>query len=480
MKINTKNRANKNSGRNGGLMIGLIVLVAIITVFAAALIFKPVNLPIDCNIPIASQSLTRQSKQIQAQIYIDGTPSMNGFVAFSGSRYIRTLRTLSTAIDEKWQNAQTKLYRFGDNNKKLLSSGDFQQAQTAAFYPKDAANERGYPFFENSQITDVINADKATNDSLTLIITDLTENKQNMLNVFESLKQRYINADFAVGILSLRSEFNGLVYDVGLNNESFTWNTNSPQQKSDPKSYRPFYIIMLGKYANVNYLYERLEASDKEVVKDGKFVIFDKKLISSPVVLNLNSSPSLASEGIVSNINYNGVSIELNDQEKDKIHLLKLKPVDKTYKYTYKINQQAVLPNTVATFARNIKYEVEANRFDPSTKKFVRDDEAKDFIKLREVSFSNQQTEFEVEFILSKNADGVYGLNLLAFLDKLPSLPWLQDWNADEKNWKDGSKTFNVAQLFKGLHELVVTANISDRPTSDKLMAKLCFVAEIH
>jgi hypothetical protein len=99
---------------------------------------------------------------------------------------------------------------------------------------------------------------------------------------------------------------------------------------------------------------------------------------------------------------------------------------------------------------------------------------------MKQVSFSNRQTELEVELIPSKNADGAYVLNVIAFLDKLPALPWLQDWNADEQNWKDGSKTFNVSQLFKGLHELVVTANISDRPTSDKLMAKLCFVAEIH
>ena len=479
MRINQKNNGNRKSGRNGGASVVIILLVAIATLFAAAIIFKPVNLSVDCNVPIISQPSATQSEKIQAQIYIDGTPSMNGFVASSGSRYIRTLRTLSTAVTEKWQNAQTKFYRFWDNNKSLLSSGDFQQAQTTAFYPKDSVSESGYPFFENSQITDVINTEKITNDSLTLIVTDLTENKQNMFNIFEILKQKYINSDFAVGILAMRSEFNGTVYDVGLNNESFAWNTNSPKQKSDPKSYRPFYIIMLGKYANVNYFYERLEASGTEMIKDGKFVIFDKKLIANPLLLSLKESSNLESEGVISNINYNGASIEPNDQQKDKIQLLRLKP-DKAYRYIHKINRQAVSPNTVATFTRDIKYEVETNRFDPSAKKFVRDDKSKDFVKLREVNYSNQYTEFEVALTPNEGADGVYQINLSTFLDKLPVLPWLQDWTADEKNWKDGSKTYNVSQLFKGLQELVVTANISDRHTSDKLMAKLCFVAEIH
>ena len=237
---------------------------------------------------------------------------------------------------------------------------------------------------------------------------------------------------------------------------------------------------MLGKYANVNYFYERLEASDKEIIKDGKFIIFDKKLVASPLMLSLKDSPSSESEGLVSSINYNGAWIEPSDQEKDKIQLLKLKPTGKPSKYIYKINQQAALPNTVATFARDIKSEVEANKFSPSTKKFMPDDTAKDFIKVREVKFNNQQTEFEVEVNPSETADGTYELKVSAYLDKLPPLAWLQDWSADEKNWKDGARTFNVAQLFKGLQELVITTNISDRPTGDKLMAKLCFVAEIH
>jgi len=478
MKNNLKSK--KNRSLNGGIAIVSIFLVSIAAVFAAAVIFKPINLLVDCKFAITPQVLVAQSKKIQAQIYIDGTPSMNGFVSLGGSRYIRTLRTLSTAINEKWQNSQTKFYRFGDNNKNLLSSENFQQAQTTAFYPKDTASEVGYPFFENSQITDILNTDKATNDGLTLIVTDLTENKQSMLNIFELLKQKYFNSDFAIGILALRSEFNGSVYDVGLNNESFAWNTSSPQQKSDPKFYRPFYIVMLGKYANVNYFYERLEASDKEIIKDGKFIVFDKKLVASPLMLSLKDSPSSESEGLVSSINYNGAWIEPSDQEKDKIQLLKLKPTGKPSKYIYKINQQAALPNTVATFARDIKSEVEANKFSPSTKKFMPDDTAKDFIKVREVKFNNQQTEFEVEVNPSETADGTYELKVSAYLDKLPPLAWLQDWSADEKNWKDGARTFNVAQLFKGLQELVITTNISDRPTGDKLMAKLCFVAEIH
>ncbi len=478
MRSNPRNRPT-NSGRKGGLAIVVIVLVAIAAIFGAAIFFKPVSLPIDCNVAIASSPTSIPSKQIQAQIYVDGTPSINGFVAVSGSRYIRTLRTLSTAITEKWQNARIKFYRFGDNNRNLLPSGDFQQAQTSAFYPKDTASESGYAFFENSQITDVINnTDKANNDSLTLIVTDLTENKQNMLNVLEALKQKYINTDFAVGILALRSEFKGLVYDVGLNNESFSWDTNSLQQKNDSKFYRPFYIIILGKYANVNYFYERLEASDKEIIKDSKFIIFDKKVIASPLVLNLKESKP-SEEETISSINYGGVSIEPSDQVKDKIQLLRLKPIDKDYKFTYKINGQAALANTVAVFGRDVRYEIEANRFDSSTKKFTPDDAAKDFIKLREVTFSNQETEFEVKFNTSKSADGTYELKASAFLDKLSPLSWMQDWSADEKNWKDGSKTFNASQLFKGLQELVITAN-SDRPASDKLMAKLCFVAEIH
>jgi hypothetical protein len=476
MKFNSRNKRQKSSS---GLIVIAIVLVAIATLVFAVFALKPTNLLVDCKVPAIRAAVIPPSTKIQSQIYIDGTPSMNGFVTTSGSRYISTLRTLNTAITEKWQNAQIKFYRFGDNNKNLLPPGDFLKAQTTAFYPKDTASVTDYPFFENSQITDVINSDKITNDNLTFIVTDLTEKSQDMLSIFELLKTKYINSDFAVGILALRSEFNGTVYDVGINNESFIWNTNSLKQKSDPKSYRPFYIIMLGQYANVNYFYERLASSATEILKDSRFVVFDKKLLATPLVLNLKDSQSLDADEFVSSINYSGALIEPNDQEKDKIQLLKLKPTDKPYKYNYKINQQAALPNTIATFARDLKFEIEANYFNSSTKKFEANDEAKDFIKVQEIKFNSQQTEFEVEFSPSKNTNGTYELKANAFLDKLLPLPWLQDWNADEKNAKDGSKTFNVSQLFKGLQELVLTAN-SDRKASDKLMAKLCFIAEIH
>jgi hypothetical protein len=456
-------------------------------VFAASIIFKPFNLAIgDCQISTSPAKPIVASKKILAEVFVDGTPSMNGFVAFKDSQYSNTLKTLSTAISEKWQRDQTKFYRFGDNVRDLIPSANFQQARTAAFYPTEAGSENGYPFFTGSEIIDVFkNSSKPSDDSFTVIVTDLTEKAQNMSPIISTLKDKYINAGFSVGILAQRSEYKGKIYDVGLNNEQYDWDTNDPKRKSDPKFYRPFYIVMIGRYANVNYFYERLKESDKDIIKDSKFVIFDQRLTSEPFLLSAKESASLEPDGIISSINYNGVLIEpTNQEQKERVQLLRLKP-DTAYKYSFKTSKSALLQNTLPPLSdtSQIKTKIEANLVDSLSKKFVAYDQAKELVELTNVKFSNEandKTEFELKFNPKKNTpEGIYAINLSSFIEKPAALNWLSEWSADEKNGKDGSKTFNVGQLFNGLKELVVTAN-SDLPDSDKLISKFCFIAEIH
>lgn len=469
-------------GRNNGFVIIVIILMAIAAMFAAAFLLKPKALAINCNVPALSQNaqFKEHSKKIQAKVYVDGTPSMNGFVAIEGSRYIRALRSLNTAITGKWKDAQIQFYRFGDDRRDLLTPTDFLNAQKPIFYPKTPEEvSTNYPWFANSQINNVVKTDKPSNDSLVLIVSDMTENNQNIRDILESFKQKYLNAGFSVGVLAQRSQFNGTVYDVGNNNEFFEWNTNLPERKKNgDKSYRPFYILMLGRYANINYLYERLVESEPDIAEGSKFVIFDNKAIDSAIALDLQKSPPTQTDGVVTGINYKGAFTELGEPESSKVQILRLLP-NKSYSYSYKINQQAALPHTVAAFARELEHTVEASKFDASVKDLVKNDAAKQFVKAKEVKFSNQQTEVEVNFNIESGVDGTYKFIINSTLDKLPLIPWFKEWSSDESNKNDGARTFNVFQLLNGLHQLVVTAN-SDRPKEEKLMSKLCFVAEIH
>lgn len=245
------------------------------------------------------------------------------------------------------------------------------------------------------------NSGKPSDDSLTIIVTDLTEKAQNMNPIISTLKDKYINAGFSVGILAQRSEYKGKIYDVGLNNEQYDWDT--AKKNSDPKFYRPFYILMIGRYANVNYFYERLKESGKDIIKDSKFVIFDQRLTSEPFLLSVKESASLEPEGLITNINYNGVLIEpTNQDQKERIQLLRLKP-DASYKYSYKTSKSALLQNTLATLGdtSQIKPKIEASRVDPLSKKFVTYEQAQELVELANVKFineANDKTEFELKF----------------------------------------------------------------------------------
>jgi hypothetical protein len=158
--------------------------------------------------------------------------------------------------------------------------------------------------------------------------------------------------------------------------------------------------------------------------------------------------------------------------------MLRLLP-EKIYKYRYRIDQQAALPHSAATFARAVNYTVDSDWFDPAIKEFRKDNSAKQFVQFKEVQFNNQQTEFEIIFSPNKDTNGVYKFTLISYIDRLLPIPWFKEWSSNESNKSNGARTFNVEQLLNSLHQLVITAN-KERSVEEKLMSKFCFVAEIH
>lgn len=173
------------------------------------------------------------SSEINAAIYIDGTLSMAGYVNYPGSTiYSDALQDIERTIKSVWKDENIKYFKFG-NNSIELSRKEFTMLNQVDFY--DGIN---------TNLDNLIK--ELPEDNLNIVVTDLFQTDQDLDNLIGILKAKYLIKNNGIGIIGLKSQFNGKIYDVGKNSSSIEYSTTN-----DKDSYRPFYIIVLGKEADV-------------------------------------------------------------------------------------------------------------------------------------------------------------------------------------------------------------------------------------
>ena len=74
----------------------------------------------------------------------------------------------------------------------------------------------------------------------------------------------------------MRSQFDGVIYDIGLGFAPMPYQVDM----ENPETFRPFYLLVLGRYANVARYFDRLTASG---YPEAKTVIFSRHLVNSLV-----------------------------------------------------------------------------------------------------------------------------------------------------------------------------------------------------
>lgn len=145
--------------------------------------------------------------EINADIYIDASFSMVGFVTPGNSFYVRTLQMLERAFISGWpkRSNSLKFYKFGSKISKI-ERDQVLSAAFAEFYmdPEIRAQTRIEKVIEN-----------ANSDNLNIIITDLFQIDADVNLLIGSLNQKFLTKHNSVGVLGIKSHFNGKVFDVG-------------------------------------------------------------------------------------------------------------------------------------------------------------------------------------------------------------------------------------------------------------------------
>lgn len=381
----------------------------------------------------------RKSESVTTTIQIDGTPSMQGFVKnFTNSRYAQTLDLLDRASTTTWSNSQTQYFRFGTAKQQID-----RQAYLQAKLPKFYAGSN--PIFRVSQIESAITP--AAQDKVSIIVTDLYQKDSDTNLLLQKLKESYLQKGYAVGVIAVRSEFDGIIYDVGIKNTQFPYNT----QGKKTEQFRPFYVIVLGSYGNLSSYFNKIKESANNLIKSEQYVIFYPQIVSQISHFQTEQLPKLP-KGIkrLKTINDGKVLVRTSQQPLEVIN------INKNSDNNYNINYQTTynpLPYTLPIEPAAIATTSNVKSFDTQTKDFQQIESTK-ALQLNNWNAAPKQLNFVTTVNSQELNPGVYLFTVDAIPKALKDWEWWQKWNSDGVSF-DGAKTNNLLPLFQGLKSIV-------------------------
>lgn len=207
-----------------------------------------------------------KSKAVEAAVYLDGTFSMAGYVNYpSTTIYSDAIKNIERTVTSTWKQENIQYVKFGDSLQNM-SREQFLQANNVAFYQeKDTSLQT---------VVDSMDANK-----LNILVTDLFQTNQDIDSLIISLKKAcFSDSSKAMALIGVKSQFNGKIYDVGKNGLSFTYTS-----KEEVETYRPFYLLVLGKEADVRAFTENY-AKHFEDEKLVKMALFSKNIGTDTVL----------------------------------------------------------------------------------------------------------------------------------------------------------------------------------------------------
>ena len=201
----------------------------------------------------------KKTDQISIDIYVDATTSMEGFAVNTSSKYSQFLDQLEASGMSAWKNADIKFFKFGQIIKSIDRPQFLSAKNNLQFYRDPEVKKETY-------IDSVV---KHTDSKrLSVLITDLFQTEGDVNTMVEKIKEKCFANNIAVGILRIKTDFNGTVYDVP-GRAPYALNTTE----------RPFYAIVFGNNDNLESLFDVLKT--KAFVNDNQVLIFSRYIIES-------------------------------------------------------------------------------------------------------------------------------------------------------------------------------------------------------
>lgn len=427
-----------------------IKLLVILSIILALFITACNNLKNNskCNAQTSSSDfLPPPTTDVTTDVYLDATLSMQGFTnSETFSYYQQTIPLLESAVIKTWKNGAVNFNKFGDKIESL-SGRSFLEANKAVFYSDTTYNRK-------TLIENVI--ESADANKLNIILTDLFQDNADINQLVEKIKNKFIVNDKAVGILAVKSQFNGKVYDVGSKNYSFIYKT------ADDSALRPFYILAFGSHSDIAAYFDALENSGIKDFPVKERIIFSRFLTDKPVTF-LNSET-------VDIKNLNDVSEVLVKSNGNASEYKELKVVNKKKQSDFitKLPFEK-LPNTIE-FGNELEPEIQSwtcnkNENNDSnladSLSFASNPNAKNALNISAALADSKTIEFNLTVNPEKfDNEDVNCFRIVLRPQKFMLPKWVDEWNMTDEQidaWYkspasfEGSKTYNLKRFIQDL-----------------------------
>ena len=187
-----------------------------------------------------------KSDKIKIDIVYDATPSMRGFTeAGESGLYTRVLRKLESAAAKEWPGTEVQLFRFGSEVTPLTSQDRLAPLRTSFYETRQG--------FIDTHIDRAVEA--ADPAKLTVLITDLFQTDTDVTKVTKRLTNKYAAKGLAVGVMGVKGDFRGQVYDIGIYRLHFRF-----------ERLRPFYVLALGKHSDVEAYFRSWKPTSSAII----------------------------------------------------------------------------------------------------------------------------------------------------------------------------------------------------------------------
>ena len=418
------------------------------------------------------------SDRLIARIYFDATLSMQGFVAPGSTHYTRICPSLESVIVSGWRDETVSFFRFGERVEPIDRS-TYLQAGYESFYEQEHIFRRTYieevirheeqlvnaqmeanSTLEDATETDVNDTPEATIEGVTptetvnerkkegqlvVIVTDLFQDDSDITLLIDHLKEKYIEKGREVGLFGLRSQFDGTVYDIGIGEGSSLRYRSTP---GNPETFRPFYLLVLGKHADIAHYFDRLIANR---FTEAETIIFSQYLVS----------PLLSFEDAKIEKLENLIRDTIAEKPDSRLKEYRIRQRDKPSKISAKMKYE-LLPHGMP-FDSNI-FEptiiVAHNRYNSDRRKEIRQ-AAENCSEVTPTFAKNGNgdeliVDFELDSqVLPRRTVYLYKVTLRPKTDTYQVPKWCSGW--DMGTGRNGAKTLNLVNFVDGLTDIAVS-----------------------
>ena len=411
------------------------------------------------------------SDKLVARIYFDATLSMQGFVTPDSTHYTRICPSLESVIVSGWEDETVDFFRFGENVEPIDRS-TYLQAGYESFYEQAHIFRRTYieavirheeQFVkvqmevnskpEDATETDVNDMSEATTEGiaptetvnerkqegqLVVIVTDLFQDDSDINLLVTQLKEKYIKNGLEIGLFGLRSEFDGTVYDIGIDQAPMPYRSNP----EDPETFRPFYLLVLGRHADIAHYFDRLTANG---FPEARTLIFSRYLVNPLLSIDGDSiAPKL--------VNLNDDTFRSVPSRVKQFRIVdNSKPASISGKLAY-------VPLRYAMFFDADTFEVSIIAKHAPTGETEESLDAQKCLKVTSTLSKNEDdSALTVDFkldsqALPRKAIYLYEVTLRPGIDKYRAPEWCSGWDMGAA--RDGSKTLNLVNFVRDISQV--------------------------